>query len=263
LLERGADPNLPEEHIAPRGHALHSAVVNGHIEIVKLLLEHGAYPNVPVESSADTLSAAIARDDKPMIELLCSYGAARDVNLLAYMGDLQTAAAVFNANPAMARDAYALECAASQGHEPFVRLMLRYHPGLAGLVAAGVRNQGPNDSIKTQAIAALLFAHGMNADYTDWTGVRPLHRFAQRGDIMNAGIFLAHGADINAVDGEICTTPLGWAAKYGKQDMALFLLQQGAAVNIPGVPAWASPLQWALRRRHDDIVTILKQHGAE
>src|SRR5262249_27802582 len=49
LLECGADPNLPEEHIAPRGHALHAAVCNGHIEIVKLLLEHGAYPNVEVE----------------------------------------------------------------------------------------------------------------------------------------------------------------------------------------------------------------------
>ena len=35
LLKHGADPNLPEEGIAPRGHALHSAVVNGHIEIVK------------------------------------------------------------------------------------------------------------------------------------------------------------------------------------------------------------------------------------
>src|SRR5262249_16211219 len=59
LLEHGADPNLPEEHIAPRGHALHSAVCNGHIEVVRLLLEHGAYPNVEVESSADTLSAAL------------------------------------------------------------------------------------------------------------------------------------------------------------------------------------------------------------
>ena len=35
LLERGADPNIPEEGIAPQGHALHSAVCNGDIEIVK------------------------------------------------------------------------------------------------------------------------------------------------------------------------------------------------------------------------------------
>lgn len=58
LLARGADPNLPEEGIAPRGHALYSAVANGHVEIAKLLLEHGAYPNVEVESSADTVSRA-------------------------------------------------------------------------------------------------------------------------------------------------------------------------------------------------------------
>ena|SRR5690349_5356027 len=42
LLERGAGPDLPEEGIAPRGHALHSAVVCEQTEIIKLLLEHGA-----------------------------------------------------------------------------------------------------------------------------------------------------------------------------------------------------------------------------
>ena len=45
LLARGADPNLPEEGIAPHGHALYSAVANGHFEIAKLLLEHGANPS--------------------------------------------------------------------------------------------------------------------------------------------------------------------------------------------------------------------------
>ena len=33
LLAAGADPNLPEEEIAPRGHALHSAVCDGHSTI--------------------------------------------------------------------------------------------------------------------------------------------------------------------------------------------------------------------------------------
>jgi len=263
LLERGADPNLPEEHIAPRGHALHSAVFYGHIEIVKLLLEHGAYPNVPIESSADTLSAAISRDDKPMIELLCSYGAARGVNLLAYMGDLQTAAAVFAANPKMANDAYALECAAGQGHESFVRLMLRYHPALAKEVAVGVRSQGPDDSIKGKAISELLFAHGMDANYTNWLGIRPLHRFAQRGDIANARDFLAHGADINVRDGELCSTPLGYAAKYNRLEMVKFLLENGAKLSLPDDAAWSTPLAWAVRRGHTEVAEVLRAHGAE
>src|SRR5262249_8785575 len=116
LLEHGADPNLPEEHIAPSGHALHAAVCNGHVEIVKLLLAKGAAPNVEIESSADTLSAAIARSNQPIIDLLCSYGAARAVHLLAYGGDVQTAAAVFAANPQLADDPDALRNAAGQGH---------------------------------------------------------------------------------------------------------------------------------------------------
>ena len=102
LLDHGADPNLPEEGIAPSGHALYSAAANRHYEIAKLLLEHGAFPNPPVESSADALSRAISNNDQPMIELLCSYGAARSLDLLAYYGDVQTAAAMLHANPALA-----------------------------------------------------------------------------------------------------------------------------------------------------------------
>ncbi|MGH9175887.1 MAG: ankyrin repeat domain-containing protein, partial [Vicinamibacterales bacterium] len=130
LLERGADPNLPEEHIAPHGHALYSAVYNGHHEIAKLLLEKGAYPSPAVESSADALSIAIMNKDERMIELLASYGSARDVGLLAHYGDLVTAAAVFGANPALANDPDALGSAAGNGHDGFVRLMLRHQPDL-------------------------------------------------------------------------------------------------------------------------------------
>ena len=75
LLERGADPNLREEGIAPHGGALYSAVYHRHFEIARLLLEHGASPNQEVESSADAVSIAIMNSDTQMIELLASYGA--------------------------------------------------------------------------------------------------------------------------------------------------------------------------------------------
>ncbi len=262
LLERGADPNLPEEGIAPRGHALHSAVCSGHIEIVRLLLNHGAYPNVDIESSADTLCAAIARDNKPIIELLCSHGAASAVHLLAYYGDIRTAAAVFAANPSLANDPYALECATTEGHEAFVRLMLLHQPKLAERIAVGVQVQGPDRPIKTRTIAELLFKHGMDANMQNWLGVRPLHRFAQRGDIENALIFLEHGADINARDEDICSTPLAWAAKYGRLEMVELLLKHGAKTNLPDDAAWTTPLAWAQRRGYEQIIGLLKQHNA-
>ena len=76
LLDHGADPNLPEEQIAPKGKALYSAVSNGHYEIAKLLLERGAFPNPPVESSGDALWwSRERRPDKRMEQLLVSYGA--------------------------------------------------------------------------------------------------------------------------------------------------------------------------------------------
>jgi ankyrin repeat protein len=260
LLEHGADPNLPEEGIAPYGHALHSAVCNGHIDIVRLLLDHGAYPNVEIESSADTLSAAIARNNKPMIELLCSYGAARKTHLLAYYGDILTAAAVFAANPEKADDTGALENAVSQGHEAFVRLMLHHQPHLPARIAVGVENNGPDDIVKVKRIADLLFMHGMDPNFSDWLGITPLHRFAKNGDMINAEIFIANGANVNARDRELCSTPLGWAARHGKTEMVKLLLKNGAETTFPNEPfPWATPLAWAIRKKHNEIIALLTQ----
>lgn len=256
LLEKGADPNLPEEGIAPMGHALHSAVVYNHIEIVKLLLEHGAHPNVPVESSADTLTAALERGDKAMINLLCSFGAARSLDLLAYYGDIQTAAAVLKANPALADNVSALETAAGQGNEDFVHLILRYQPDLPKYIAVGVESRGPQDAIKSRELTEFLFQRGMNANFRNWLGITPLHRFAERGDIRNAALFLEHGADIDAIDEQHCTTPLGWAAKAGKAEMAQFLLERGANALLPTDKLWARPRAWAERRGHEAVLAL-------
>lgn len=262
LLERGADPNLREEGIAPFGFALYSAASNGHIEIAKLLLEHGAYPNPPVESSADALSMAISKDNKPMIELLCSYGAARKLNLLAYYGDIVTAAAVFDADPALANNADALENAAGQGRDAFVRLMLRCQPTLATQIGVGVTAQGPMDAVKSRELTLFLFEKGMSPNFKNWLGITPLHRFAQRGDENNAALFLEKGADIEARDEEIRSTPLGWAAKQGRLAMVELLLKHGANPNPTGGPAWATPLAWATRRGHKEVANLLKRHGA-
>lgn len=259
LLERGADPNLREEANAPQGKALYEAVVYKHIDIVQLLLDHGAFPNPEVESSADALSRAMHNDDKPMIDLLCSYGATRKVHLLAYDGDIVTGAAVFAADPALANNVDALENAAAEGHESFVRLMLRYQPQLAKQIAIGVRKQGPQGAAKSQELTEFLFQQGMDARFRNWLGVSPLHVYAARGDIENVGLFLQHGADINVVDEEFHTTPLGFAAKHGKLEMVDFLLQQGADLHKAGAP-WATPLSWATSRGHQEIVTLLQQH---
>jgi ankyrin repeat protein len=258
LLERGADPNLPEEGIATRGHALYSAATNGYFEVAKLLLEHGAYPNVEVESSADTLSRVISNGDTKMLELLCSYGASRAVHLLACFNDLQTAAAVFSANPALADDPDALANAAGEGHELFVRLMLRYQPDLPQRVTFPRWSVGA----ATPELNELLFTHGMNPSRANWLGITPLHEFARTGDIDKATLFLNHGADVHARDDDLRSTPLGWAARFGQMAMVELLLVRGAKTNLPDDLPWATPLAWAVRRGHQEIAELLKRHGA-
>jgi ankyrin repeat protein len=219
LLSRGADPNLREEGIAPFGRALYSAVSDGHIEIAKLLLEHGANPNQPVESSADALHIAILHKNQPMIDLLCSYGASSPLHILAYYGDTKTAAAIFATNPKLADNTEAIENAASEGQEGFVRLMLKYQPDLATRMFGGA---------KTKELTEFLFSKGLNPNQRDWMMVTPLHKFAGSGNLEMATLFLDHGADIHAVDEELSTTPLGWAVKRGKKEMAELLLSRGA-----------------------------------
>ncbi len=259
LLAHGADPNLPEEHVAPKGHALYEAAACGHHEIAELLLAHGAYPNPPVESSADALSRAMSNGDERMVALLCAHGAARSVDILSYHGDVREGAAVFAADPALADDPQALAQAAAEGHEPFVRLMLHHHPDLARRLTT---DRFWSVGAKTRALAELLFAHGMDPSHTDWLGATPLHHFARTGNAEMATLYLDHGADLHARDDDLQSTPLGWAAKFGRREMAELLLARGAVPELPDDPAWATPLAWATRRGHGEIVALLRRYGA-
>jgi ankyrin repeat protein len=272
LLEHGADPNLPEEGIAPHGHALYSAVNRGHYDIARLLLEHGAYPNPEVESSADAVWMAIRRGNMPMIELLASKGAVwelpiepagaltyetivatglrRAPGVLAFFGDTDAAEPVFAANPALADDPEALSNAASRGHAAFVRLLLRYQPDLARRVTVA----------QPREMAEWLFQHGMDPNRPNWLRITPLHQFAGNGQVEAAALFLDHGADLHARDEEYRSTPLAWAARTGWTRMVEFLLRRGARPVLPDDPPWATPKAWAEKRGHDAIVRMLEEY---
>lgn len=185
LLDHGADPNLPEEQFAPKGKALYSAVYHGHYEIAKLLLERGAFPNPPVESSGDALWVSREwRPDKRMEQLLLSYGATPP-----------------------------------QEH--------------------------PQEDWPTR-------------EY-NWLRISPLHEAARKGDVRKAGKLLDAGADLTARDEHLRSTPLAWAAKYGQLEMVTFLLTRGAPRSLPDDPSWATPLAWATRRGHEKVAKLLSE----
>ena len=172
---------------------------------------------------------------------------ARSVGVLANYGDVQTAAAVFADNRGLADDPDALAAAASNGHEAFVRLMLRYQPDLPKRVTVS----------RPRELAELLFEHGMDPNRPNWLRITPLHEFARQGNVESAALFIDHGADLHARDVELCSTPLAYAAGFGRPLMVEFLLRRGARPNLPDDPAWATPLAWATRRGHAEIVRLL------
>lgn len=250
LLEKGADPNLNEPGIAPRGKALYEAVSHCHADIARLLLEHGASANAPVESSADALTIAIRhKNDGAMADLLASYGAVPALDILAYYGDVRTAAAIFATGPNRADDCHALATAAENGQELFIKLMLRYQPGLAQHIGVAA---------ETKELTEFLFAQGMNASHADWLGVTPLHKLARQGNLEMATLFLDHGANIHARDEDQRSTPLAFAAQSGQREMVEFLLARGAKKSLPDDEPWSTPLAWATRRGHHEIAALLR-----
>jgi len=109
--------------------------------------------------------------------------------------------------------------------------------------------------------AVYLMERGMNPDTMSWHHVTILHDMAQKGNIPKAKLLLDHGANIDAIEEEYQSSPLGMAARWGHVDMVKFLLEHGADLNKSGA-AWATPLAWAKKKGHAEIEAVLKDAGA-
>jgi len=251
LLQRGANPNEPEPGIAPMGGALHSAIGGKHLAIVKLLLEHGANPNADVESSGNCFSMAMhIGASKEMLNLIASYGGCLTVELMCYYGDITTLATLLRMNPQTDLSS-GLGSLIGEGQQQCMELVLRHQPDV--LKGFMVRH------IHSPAYARWLMERGLDPRQTDWLGATLLHHSAARGDIGVAEVCIDFGADINAIDTDYSSTPLGWAARDGRREMVEWLLEKNANPNLPEDESWALPVEWAKRRGHNDIAEILQR----
>ena len=265
LLERGADPNLPEEG-APRGLSLWIAVNDRHRELVRLLLAHGADPNAEVDSSGTPMSQAEAKGDSEIIDLLRGHGgrqpqaSERDrVGKLVQQGRLDEAERLLRANPHWIHDDEAgwgdgiLAGPARDGRHDILAMLMRL-----GARVPPVSKWAPYYYFKHEATAAFLLEHGMDPDHMNWHRFTLLHHMAAEGELAKAKLLLAHGADIHAIDDEYRSTPLGVAARRGQAAMVELLLDHGADPLAAGAP-WAVPLAWAETKGHDRVAEMLRK----
>jgi ankyrin repeat protein len=58
------------------------------------------------------------------------------------------------------------------------------------------------------------------------------------------------------------STPLGWACRWGREELAELLIARGAPVNEQDAEAWATPLARVKRMGHAVIERWLSDLGA-
>ncbi|ETN44917.1 uncharacterized protein HMPREF1541_09792 [Cyphellophora europaea CBS 101466] len=140
-------------HARPPATALQAACPNGHLSIVRTLLEHGANPNAPVSPAGNALTAAVASRQISIVRLLLEAGA--EVNV--------------------GGDSFAtpLSVAAFQGHVQLIRLLLQVGADINGpctyfgtpLLAAASKGHGQ--------VVDILLDHGADVNASS-TNLRPL-----------------------------------------------------------------------------------------
>ncbi len=271
-----ANPDLVNERDTnqTRDLPLHTAAVQGNIEIARLLLDAGAELDGGDSDNSTPLHVACLQRHPEMVAFLLERGAdvhRRDMNA-----------------------AYALSFAASGGDTAVVRLILRagadlWHRDRSGLSLLHYAARGGleelTDSLLARdedvnartfngdtplmwavsrsqvAIARKLLTHGARPDIGNHDGETPLHRAAQRGNLDMGRLLLAWGANPNAGTGAGWNpTPLFYTCWDGHDEFARLLIANGANVNQQA--GEDTPLYMAVERGHADLVAALLEGGA-
>ena len=207
---------------------MHYATVNGHKDIVALLIKKDAQVNAKTDNGFTPRDWAIKRSHTHIADLLKTYGGkTSSIHTHVRDGDLAGVQAYLDAGVDInARDengSTPLHWAALEGHKDIVELLI--NRGAQVNAKDNTANTPLDLAIRYEklAIAELLRAQGAN------TGT--IHVVARNGYLAGVQAYLDAGVDINARD-ENGSTPLHWAALEGHKDIVELLINQGAQVCL-------------------------------
>jgi ankyrin repeat protein len=259
---------------------LHLAVREGRLEIVRLLASRGAVnPNYRTYPYRETLvTMAVDRGYTEIASVLEEHARSADPNRpedegghIEYVTDFErrrfermvtardykTVREMLDQRPELALDPFAfwaegvLSIPANQGDHKMLALLMEY-----GAAVPEITKWGREYYFKRDDTAAFLIERGMSPRHMNCHRTTLLHGMAQIGELRRARLLLDHGAEIDAVDDEFRSTPLGLAARWGREKMVRLLLDRGADRERAGAE-WATPREWARRKGHEKIVRLL------
>ncbi|WP_276482937.1 ankyrin repeat domain-containing protein [Paraflavitalea pollutisoli] len=264
---------------------IHLAVREGHEELVDWLLQRGALaPDYRTYPFGDSL-LTIARDREhhhiaAMLEKFLAtperskyqgdYGAIhyqRSDEEKAFEQavdeeDLHLVERLLQDKPSLATDnsffwSEGILCMpAKEGNRALVQLLMHY-----GATVPTLLKWAQYYYFEQYDHAAFMLQAGMDANTMSWHHVTLLHDMAQKGYTDKATLLLDYGADIDAIDEEYQSTPLGMAVRWGHTDMVHLLLDRGANPQLSGAP-WSTPLAWAIKKQWTPLIAVLRAAGA-
>ena len=262
---------------------LHYAVRGGHADMVELLLESGANPRAEGWANRmgeDTpLDKALDRERSDLAELLRKAPVKRkrrteteetwtrtpeqllvyELELACGRADRKRADAILAEHPEFVNNGFyeavhhghlelavhLLEAGADvKGHMPWA---CWFTPLMHALRYPQARFE----------LAELLLDNGADATWPNGLGMSTLHIVVLSGTPEAARWLVNRQGDIDFVDSEFCSTPLGWAARWGRPEMAELLLAAGADAEAPADQPWAQPHRWAEKKGHREIAKML------
>lgn len=263
---------------------IHFAVREGHLNLVTYLLENGAHsPDYKIYPFQDTLQTiAQDRGHNEIANLLNEYATdssqqkfhgdngeifydrtplQKEFEKAVYDNDLEKTEKILKEHPQFAKDETyfwgegILTFAAKENNRAMIDLLFSY-----GARPPSILKWAQFYYFERLDAATYMMQKGMNSNTMSWHHVTLLHDMAQKGDIEKAELLIKYGAEINCIDEEYQSTPLGMAARWAQLEMVKYLLKQGADVNKAGA-SWATPLAWAKKKSHVEIEKVLFNAG--
>ena len=292
------DPSVVGLRDAEGSTPLHLAVKTGRMDMVGLLIDHGAEPDA-VQASGNTYVAEkfrpidlaiwkssffMKRDNPKMVGYLLAKGASYSITIAAACGDLERVSVLLKENPDLANDAQPcgkrpLSSAIEHGHTEIAKLLLehgadpslpegRYAPKGAALLAASDRNN--------LEIAEMLLERGADPNsYIDSCGTcifaakttemrNLMYRYGGRQDAF--GYVWEGNFDAMAVMADSDPEGAGksgcggaFAAVVKKGDWDMLHMLLKRGVRVPDVVTGCRTYLWS----NPDMTRVLLEHGMD
>ncbi len=243
LLETGIDGHLVDE-------ALFVAVWHNRTDLVHLLLESGANPNVEL----DSCGCAAGTNDQGIRDLLVRHGA---VYPPSWSLDRAALRNLMVGKSHRVRDSYVAAEVIGSEDERLIDTLLAEDPEAPGRLEDLQYLPGWGDNA---AITSKLVAAGLDPNRRTFEGQTYLHVCARNGWESTARFLIERGAAVNVLDEKEGRTPLAVAVEHGRIGMVRLLLEHDAD---PGLAdwSWTRPLAIAEEKGEDETAELIRECG--